>query len=659
MLAGDTNPWRDVGHATWFDPLAALEDTKGPAFRSVVKTLEAQWEKETAKNRKAIRAWRSRITHFKEAALPLDPAYAHEVFAIPDPDDASASELRIQYAAAHTTNVWIRGVLAYTGLAAFEVDKEAGLYLTLQDIGAGAEQLELAIYRTTQKTPLVRIAPVGPEAAFYGDRVAYLTVENALRYNSVMTVHKTTGKGRRCLYKSKDPRCQLELVERRGIVFVRESNCLQKRIGYLTEHAVRWMSLSSKVGETLIPLSKTAWAENRHLVVDGRRTPLPHGECIEDAAPLSGTTVVVVTVQNACCSLYTFDFLRHSFTPLFCSKTPNQIKLSGHTPDAILSYPNKPTEVRDLRDLRVRLTFPSPLTLPVFKHGFATSSDGTKIPYTIVSHSSRPKKLLVEAYGAYGISARRAYPAQWMAQIERGYAYAVVCPRGGREKGDDWWRAGSTAPRKHRTFEDVYAAIQTIQRRLEIPVGKTAFYGRSAGGWVAARVAQHSPPLCAAVLAEVPYVDVLRTTSNPRLPLTQMEYDEFGDPRRVADYEALLRLSPVDTVPLAFPKAEADQGAPAVLARTGLHDMEVSPYEAVKWITKLQGLGWNAFLGVDESGGHFAAKKQQGIQAAENAAFLDGALSSTPRPYGTPPTRKVKRHSSKGRTFNSTRRRKH
>jgi oligopeptidase B len=251
-----------------------------------------------------------------------------------------------------------------------------------------------------------------------------------------------------------------------------------------------------------------------------------------------------------------------------------------------------------------------------------------------------------------------------LAQLERGYAVAVVFARGGRENGDDWWSRSaalrsaalrsaatkkSVATRKEATFEDVYAAIPAIQRRLGIPVERTMVYGRSAGGWVAARVAQHSPPLCAAVFAEVPYVDVLRTTSNPRLPLTQMEYDEFGDPRKPADYAALLRLSPVDTVPLAF------LGAPVVLARTGLHDMEVSPYEAVKWVTKLQGLGWKAFLGVDEHGGHFAAKQQQEIQAAENAAFFDDVLRHT---GGRGRTRKSS-VPSKRSTLSSTRRRKH
>jgi dienelactone hydrolase len=672
MLAGDTDPWRDVGHARWFDPLAALEDTKGDAFLTAARTLESDWSDYTRKNAKIIKGWQRQIVDLKEAALPLKPEYAHEVFTISDEDKSKTTEISVQYAIAHTMNVWIRDVLTHTGLTSFDAEKDSGLYFTVRDVGEGAEYLELAVYKTTQKTPLHRIKPVGPDAAFCSNgRLAYLTVENGLRYNSVVTVDTKTGKGKRCLYESKDNRCQLELLESHGVVFVRESNCIKKRIGYLTDASVRWLTPIQST--TVIPLSKTAWVENRHVVLNGRRIPLPHGEFLEHAKGLTETQALIGTVKNACSSLYLFDFPHHSFTPLFQGKTPGQIRIGSYTATAMVLSPNRPTELWDLYAPTERkdkkptktCTFPAPVALPVFLHGFVASADGTKIPYTVVSRSSRPRKLLVEAYGAYGISATRAYPEKWLAQLARGYAVAVVFARGGRENGDDWWMAatgtqagpGPEGPRKQATFDDVYAAIPAIQRRLGISVGKTAFYGRSAGGWVAARVAQHSPPLCAVVLAEVPYVDVLRTTSNPRLPLTQMEYDEFGDPRRVADYAALVHTSPVDTVPLVFP------GAAAILARTGFHDMEVSPYEAVKWVTKLRAFGWEAFAGIDEGGGHFAAKKQQGIQAAENAAFLDGVLSKTHGSTQGSPSRKgartARRHSRREITFNSTRRRKH
>ena len=634
MLAGDPNPIRDVGHTQWVDPLAALEDTNGRAFKEALTTFDTQWAK---RNIRGIPAWQRRIQQLDDAANPATQAYARDVF------HWNGTEVAIHYAAAHRLTVWI-GKQRLDGLTAFHVDEESDLYYTIQDVGSGSERLELAVARQGRVTPLFRISPVGPDAAFCGDRIAYLTVDNALRYDGVVTVEKKTGTHKRTLYESRDKRRQLELVKppRQPDVFVREFNALERRIGYLTESAVRWMTSVRKT--TMIPLSKTAWVENRHLVRHRRRITLPHGEFAEDAVPW-GDEILLVTVKDACCALYQYG---DHFTRLLRSDTPTQIRLSSYSPTASITYPNKPAEVWDLHDIRPILTYPCPVSLPYSVYGFATSKDGTRIPYTIVGASPHPTQLIVEAYGAYGISGHRAYPVKWLAYVERGYAVATVFPRGGRENGDGWWQGGSTALKKHHTFEDVYAAIKASQHRLRVPVGKTIFYGRSAGGWVAARVAQHDPPLCGAVFAEVPYVDVVRTTSNPRLPLTQMEYDEFGDPRRPADYAALRRISPVDTVALAPPRS------PTILVRTALHDMEVSPYEAVKWVTKLQANGWDALLLVDKEGGHFAAATKSARQAAENAALLDGVVSHVAQS-----TRKANSHTSRGITPRATRRRKH
>jgi len=633
MLAGDPTPHRDVGHTSWTDPLAALEDTHGVAFKTAVDRLETQWQAQ--RQSLPVKRWQSRIQFFSDAANPAD--YAQDVF------QWNGHDVKIHSAPSHRLTVQL-GKKKHVDLTSFLLDTTEDLYATIQDVGGGSERLELAVYRYGTAAPLFTHSPVGPDAAFCGDRIAYLTVENALRYDRVVTVDKATGRARRTLYESKDKRKQLELLKppRQEEVFVREFNCMERRIGYLTEHTVRWMTPAKPT--TMIPLSKTSWVENRHLVLGERRIPLPHGEFAEDAAPW-GEDVLLVTVKDACCSLYEWG---RGYTTLLRSDQPNLIRLSSYSPTAVLSYPNAPTEVWDLHDVRSILTFPEPLRLSQSLHGHAASKDGTRIPYTIVSASKSPTKLAVEAYGGYGISGHRSYPVKWLAYLERGYAIAVVFPRGGRENGDAWWREGSTAPRKHNTFEDVYAAIKAVQRRLRIPIEKTLFYGRSAGGWVAARVAQHEPPLVAAVLAEVPYVDVLRTTSNPRLPLTQMEYEEFGDPRRVADYAALQQISPIDTVRPVIPHA------PTVLVRTALHDMEVSPYEAVKWVTKLQAHGWKAVLALDRDGGHFAASSKMGGQAAENAAFLDAVLSKR----RSHQTRKASR-SAPVRMPSSTRRRKH
>lgn len=167
---------------------------------------------------------------------------------------------------------------------------------------------------------------------------------------------------------------------------------------------------------------------------------------------------------------------------------------------------------------------------------------------------------------------------------------------------------------------------------------------------MAANIAQQFPHLVGAIYAEVPYLDVLRTTSNPNLPLTQLEYDEFGDPiRRPEDYEALQRISPVDTVLPATPQS------PFILVRTGMNDAQVLPYEALKWSKKLRSMGWNVLVGIDTDGGHFAAESVIDWQHAEDVAIVDSHVASAI----SRKTRKLRSHVSRGTRRRRTSSRKH
>jgi oligopeptidase B len=245
------------------------------------------------------------------------------------------------------------------------------------------------------------------------------------------------------------------------------------------------------------------------------------------------------------------------------------------------------------------------------------------VPYTVVARSRNPKKLLVEAYGSYGISASRGYPVHWLPWLQRGYAIAVAMPRGGRENGDAWYDAARTAVRKKTTFEDVLRVIKHVQGRLRLGPQNTVIYGRSAGGWMAAYIGLAHPDCVGAVYAEVPYLDILRTTTNPALPLTMLEYDEFGHPaERPKEYAALQTLSPVD---LASSAASAGV-YPFFLVRTALHDAQVLPYEALKFAARLRAGGWPAdrvVVGIDADGGHFAAESAWAEQLGTDAALLD------------------------------------
>ena len=221
---------------------------------------------------------------------------------------------------------------------------------------------------------------------------------------------------------------------------------------------------------------------------------------------------------------------------------------------------------------------------------------------------------------------KRSYPISRLAWIQHGYAYVVSFARGGREDGDRWWDGGRTAIRKQNTFDDTAAVIHAVQTTYHLKPSKTIFYGRSAGGLLAANIAHQFPHLVKAIYAEVPYLDVIRTTTNPNLPLTQMEYDEFGDPSsRPAELKALQLISPVDTVP------RANTSSPTIVVKTALNDSQVLPYETLKWAKKLRKNQWrNVYVGID-GGGHFVEESNLYKNMAEDATLLDHALSQSSR----------------------------
>jgi oligopeptidase B len=166
-----------------------------------------------------------------------------------------------------------------------------------------------------------------------------------------------------------------------------------------------------------------------------------------------------------------------------------------------------------------------------------------------------------------------------------------------------------------------------MQRDTGLGAKDTVVFGRSAGGYlVGAAVVRHPMgDLFGGAYVEVPYVDVLRTASNPSLPLTAFEYLEFGDPaRRVADFEFLLRHSPISGL--------GAEGAPGVrvLCRTALNDKQVYAYESAKWVDALRGSGGGAdkLLAITAGQGHFVKGHQRDIERAEDFLLLTKNLTN-------------------------------
>jgi len=258
----------------------------------------------------------------------------------------------------------------------------------------------------------------------------------------------------------------------------------------------------------------------------------------------------------------------------------------------------------------------------------AKSADGTEVSYLMVHlEKVKPKAILCYVYSAYGMSTIVGWPhIGWGPLLRRGFAIVYCYARGGGDNDFAWMEAGQRE--KHiRTVEDFEATIQAAQKLVHVGPDKTIIFGRSAGGMmVGATTARHPDgDLMGATFTEVPFVDVLRTSTNPKLPLTTSGTSEYGNiERSPVNFQAALELSPMDTLP--------PDGAPGVfvLSRTGLRDLQVMPFEPVKFIERLRGARQtepqNKFLGIEDDETHsYSSKTFVNTRAQDLAILLDWA----------------------------------
>jgi oligopeptidase B len=215
---------------------------------------------------------------------------------------------------------------------------------------------------------------------------------------------------------------------------------------------------------------------------------------------------------------------------------------------------------------------------------WATASDGVKVPISIVykksvdPHSGK-NPLWLTAYGSYGSSSNATFSAARLAMLDRGVVYALAHIRGGGEMGKEWHEAGRMMTKKN-TFTDFIAAAEHLVKEKYTAPSKIVISGGSAGGLLMGAVTNMRPDLFKAVVAYVPFVDVINTMLDPTLPLTTQEYIEWGNPN---DKPAYLYMKSYDPYLNVTKKAY-----PNMLVRTSLNDSQVGYWEGVKWVAKLR-----------------------------------------------------------------------
>ena len=214
----------------------------------------------------------------------------------------------------------------------------------------------------------------------------------------------------------------------------------------------------------------------------------------------------------------------------------------------------------------------------------AVGPDGVAVPISLVMRHDRsltePGPCVLYAYGSYEAAIDPTFSAIRLSLLDRGFVFAIAHVRGGGELGRRWYDDGKLA-NKPNTFRDVETAARRLVADGTTTAEQLVLRGGSAGGLMAGAVINQVPELFAGVVAQVPFVDVLTTITNPELPLTVTEWEEWGNP--ISDeliYRTMRSYSPIDNV--------TPRPYPSVLATAGLNDTRVSYWEAAKWVQELR-----------------------------------------------------------------------
>eukprot|EP00884_Botryococcus_braunii_P012722 jgi/Botrbrau1/21450/Bobra.0216s0058.1 len=214
---------------------------------------------------------------------------------------------------------------------------------------------------------------------------------------------------------------------------------------------------------------------------------------------------------------------------------------------------------------------------------WVTSEDGTEVPMSLVYHKDTPRDgtapCLLYGYGSYEVSIDPDFDQRQLPLLNRGFVYAIAHIRGGGEMGRQWYENGKLL-KKMNTFKDFISCAKYLIEKKYTNAQVLCMEGRSAGGLLIGATLNLAPELFCAAIAGVPFVDCLTTMLDPTIPLTVIEYEEWGNPEQQEYYDYIKSYSPVDNV--------RRTKYPHLFVSAGLHDPRVGYWEPAKWVAQMR-----------------------------------------------------------------------
>ncbi len=292
-----------------------------------------------------------------------------------------------------------------------------------------------------------------------------------------------------------------------------------------------------------------------------------------------------------------------SDNPEFKTETLRFHYTSFITPMSVYDY-NMNTRQRELKKQTEVLGGYDPESY-VSERFFARAPDDTGVPVSLVYKKGLQRNgknpMVLHGYGAYGISQDVNFSSNRLSLLDRGFIVGVAHVRGGGEMGRQWYEDGKLLKKKN-TFTDFISCAEDLIQKKYTSSDKLVINGGSAGGLLIGAVLNMKPSLCRSAIANVPFVDVINTMLDPSIPLTVIEYDEWGNPNEKEYYDYIKSYSPYDNI--------KRQGYPHILVLAGLNDPRVQYWEPAKWTAKLRALKTDPnllLLKTDMGAGHAGA----------------------------------------------------
>jgi oligopeptidase B len=308
-----------------------------------------------------------------------------------------------------------------------------------------------------------------------------------------------------------------------------------------------------------------------HLVLDERKNGLTNFRVIQQSSgkeyyiDLMEESYMAYSGSNASFDTTTFRFV---FTSM---KTPSTVyDFDLNTREKVVKKQQKVIGGHNPEDY-------------ITKRIWTTVRDGVQVPMSVVHHKSvqldGSAPALLYGYGSYGHVVDPTFSSARLSLLQRGFVFAIAHIRGGEDLGRVWYEEGKLL-RKLNTFYDFIDCGKKLVELGYSSKDKLCAMGGSAGGMLMGGIINMAPELWRAVIAAVPFVDVVTTMLDDSIPLTTGEYDEWGNPNEEEYYHYMKSYSPYDNI--------EEKEYPALLVTTGYHDSQVQYWEPAKWVAKLR-----------------------------------------------------------------------